>query len=192
MTTPPGDDRPPSEQPSDSEPTQPLYGQPGYGQPSGSEPTQPLYGQQPPYGQPPGYGQQPYGQQPGQGQPPYGQPPGYGPPGYGQQGYPQPGYPPMGYGYVAPPDHPKAVTSLVLGILGLVACQILSPFAWSIGKKTVAEIDASQGRLGGRTQAQVGYILGIVGSVLLILAAAFLVVWLVFVLIAIGTTATNS
>jgi len=38
MTTPPGDGQP-SEQPSDSEPTQPLYGQPG------AEPTQPLSGQ---------------------------------------------------------------------------------------------------------------------------------------------------
>jgi hypothetical protein len=81
---------------------------------------------------------------------------------------------------------------MVLGILGLVACQLLSPFAWSIGKKTVAEIDASQGRLGGRTQAQVGYILGIVGSVLLMLAVAFGVIYLVIILIAVGVSSTNT
>lgn len=140
---------------------------PGDEQPSeqqpGSEPTQPLYGQ-------PGYGGPAYPPQPG---------------------YPPPAYPPPGYGY-APPDHPRATTSLVLGILGVVACQILSPFAWSIGKRTVDEIDASQGRLGGRTQAQVGYILGIVGSVLLIVGIGFFVVWLVIVVLAIGTTATTS
>jgi hypothetical protein len=180
MTTPPGDGQPASEQPSDPEPTQPLYGTPG------TEPTQPLAGQ--PTSAPHDH---PY-----QEQPTYSQP-GYGQPGYGQSTYPppsyaQPPYAPPGYGY-APPDHPKANTSLVLGILGLVACGILAPFAWSIGKKTVSEIDASQGRLGGRTQAQVGYILGIVGSAVLIAGVAFFVVSVVFFLVfAIGTASTTN
>lgn len=147
--------------------TPPGDGPPSSEQPSDSEPTQPLYGQ------------------PGHDQPPAGQPT------YPPAAYAPAAYPPAGYGY-APPDHPRATTSLVLGILGLVGCQVLSPFAWSIGKKAVAEIDASQGRLGGRSQAQAGYILGIVGSVLLILAAGFLVVWLLVALIAIGGAATNS
>ncbi|MEV0164118.1 DUF4190 domain-containing protein [Nonomuraea fuscirosea] len=129
------------------------YGQqpPGYGQPQGGNGG---YGQQPPsgggYGQQPysgdgAYGQQPqsggygqqqpghggYGQQPashpqelGYGQlPPSGgygqQPPSYG--GHGQQGYGQPGY----YG---PPrsTNGMAVASLVLGIIGLVACGLTS------------------------------------------------------------------
>jgi uncharacterized membrane protein YjgN (DUF898 family) len=82
-------------------------------------------------------------------------------------------YPPQsGGGYQPPPqqDHPRATTALVLGILGLVICGILAPFAWRIGKQAVDEIDASGGQLGGRGQAQAGYILGIIGSVLLILA----------------------
>src|SRR4051794_37683489 len=89
--------------------------------------------QQPPhpYGQQP-YGQQPYEQQPS-GQQPYGQP------GYDQQYGP----PPVGYA----PDHPKATTSLVLGILGIVVCGVLAPFAWQSGKRAVAEIDASNGQL---------------------------------------------
>ncbi len=82
--------------------------------------------------------------------------------------YGAPGYPP------APPSHPKAVTALVLGTLGIITCQILSPFAWSIGKKTVEEIDASNGQLGGRGQAQAGYVLGVVGTILLGLGLLFL------------------
>lgn len=39
-----------------------------------------------------------------------------------------------------------------------------------IGKRAVAEIDASGGRLGARGQAQAGYVLGIIGTVLLVLS----------------------
>ncbi len=109
---------------------------------------------------PPGSGDQPYdpNQQGG-----YGQPGGYGqappPGGYGQQTQ----------------DHPKATTSMILGIVGIVCCSFAAPFAWVTGKKTVNEIDASGGRLGGRGQAQAGYILGIVGTVLLILGVLFFI-----------------
>jgi Domain of unknown function (DUF4190) len=106
------------------------------------------------------YGQQPYGQPP-QSQQPYGQP-AYGQPAYGQPPY---GPPPMAYA----PDHPKATTSLVLGILGLVVCGLIAPFAWRIGKRTLDEIDGSHGQLGGRGTAQAGYVLGIIGTVVLLL-----------------------
>ena len=139
----------------------------------GSEPTAPLGqpGDTTSYGQPP----------PGYGPPP----PGYGPP--------PPGYgpPPPGYGYGAP-DHPKATTSLVLGILGVVLCQVISPFAWVTGKRTLNEIDASQGQWGGRGQAQAGYILGIVGTVLLGLGAAFLVIYGVITVVALAGLAGNA
>jgi hypothetical protein len=118
------------------------------------DPYPPQGPQQPPYGQPQ-YGQPQYGQ-PEYGQPEYGQPP------YGQ---PQ-GSPPVGYA----PDHPNATTSMVLGILGIVLCGLIAPFAWRIGKRTMNEIDASNGQLGGRGTAQAGYIMGIIGTVLLALA----------------------
>ena len=66
-----------------------------------------------------------------------------------------------------PPSHQQAITVMVLGIVGLVACQVISPFAWVMGNRVVGEIDASGGRVGGRTEANVGRILGIVGSALL-------------------------
>ncbi len=67
------------------------------------------------------------------------------------------------------PDQRQATTALVLGILGLVVCGVIAPFAWVIGRSSLREIDSSGGTLGGRSKAQVGYILGIIGSVLLIL-----------------------
>ncbi len=79
--------------------------------------------------------------------------------------------------YGAPPEHPQATTVLVLGILGLVLCQVLSPFAWVMGNRVVQEIDASRGQVGGRSSANIGRICGIVGSVMLIASAALLVLF---------------
>lgn len=106
------------------------------------------------------------------------------PPYPGQQPPPQPGWgPPQqapGYGYQQPfaapvPDHPRSTFAMVLGIIAVAggfACYLpllASPFAWVVGARTVREIDASGGRLGGRGQATAGKVLGIVGTVLLVL-----------------------
>lgn len=93
---------------------------------------------------------------------------------------PPPGYPvppvPM-----APPTSGKATTALVLGICGLVICPfVLSVPAIIVGQSAKKEIDASQGRLGGRSQAQAGFILGIIGTVLGVLVALFVAVVFAF------------
>ena len=88
-----------------------------------------------------------------------------------------------------PPNHPQAITVLVLGILGLVVCGILGPFAWVMGNRAVREIDASRGAFGGRTEANVGRILGIVATALLIVGLA--VVVLIFVFGALVTVSSN-
>ena len=91
---------------------------------------------------------------------------------------PPPGQPPSGnyppnqygmtpYGGFAPPDHQQAVLVLILGILGLVLCQVISPFAWVMGNRVIAEIDASNGQVGGRSTANAGRICGIVGTCLI-------------------------
>jgi hypothetical protein len=124
------------------------------------DPNEPLYGYPPAYGPPPGYGYPPPPPSP------YGQP--YPPPGMS-------GYPPMQpgpYPY-APPPHPQSTTALVLGLIGLLCCALASPFAIWLGQKSMREIDASGGQLGGRGQAQAGFILGIVGLVLWALAIVF-------------------
>jgi hypothetical protein len=61
----------------------------------------------------------------------------------------------------------------VLGIVGIVCCSIAAPFAWVIGKRVMNEIDSSGGRFGGRGLAQAGFILGIVGTVLLVVSVVF-------------------
>ena len=68
-----------------------------------------------------------------------------------------------------PQDHPKSTTILVLGILGLVVCGVLGPFAWSMGNRALREIDASRGALGGRQTVNAGRILGIIATVLLVI-----------------------
>ena len=104
-------------------------------------------------GQPP---QDPYQQQPDQS------------PGYGQD----PSQDQSGQPYAA----------MITGIVSLVlACGygvglLASPVAWYLGKSSMNRIDASQGQLGGRGMAQAGMILGIVGTVLLVLAIVAVVV----------------
>jgi uncharacterized membrane protein YjgN (DUF898 family) len=87
------------------------------------------------------------------------------PPGFGPPGYPV---------YPRPPKHPQAVTVLVLGILGIVVCGLIGPFAWSMGNRVVAEIEASGGRWDGQTEATIGRILGIVSTALLALSVLFI------------------
>lgn len=95
--------------------------------------------------------------------------------------------PPPPGGYHPVPDHPQATTALVLGILGIVLCQVLGPIAWWMGKKARDEIDASGGALGGRGNAQAGYIMGIVGTVLLVIS----VLVLLFVVVVVGFTTVS-
>ena len=72
----------------------------------------------------------------------------------------------------------------MLGILSLVLCPILAPFAISQGRRGEQEVDASGGALEGRGMATAGKILGIIGCVFLVL--------LVLYLIAIGIVAATS
>lgn len=119
------------------------------------------------------------------GQPAYDYPPPYPPPLPPQYAGGYPGvYPPR------PPDHPQAVTAMVLGILGLVCCGLASPFAIWLGRKSMREIDASGGWQGGRGQAQAGFIMGIIGTVLWVLGILFYVVVIAFGVFAASTSPT--
>jgi len=101
--------------------------------------------------------------------------------------YQQPYYPPYG----PPQDHPQATTALILGILGIVLCQALAPFALVVGRKAVREIDASGGMIGGRGNAQAGYILGIVGTVLLVFVVLFGIAYVIFLVALFGSMANS-
>lgn len=78
-----------------------------------------------------------------------------------------PGY---GMGAGVPANHPRAVLILVLGILSIVCCGIFTGIpAFIMGKKALAEIDASGGTIGGRGMVQAGWICSIVGMVLFVI-----------------------
>ncbi|HEX3318860.1 MAG TPA: DUF4190 domain-containing protein [Solirubrobacteraceae bacterium] len=68
------------------------------------------------------------------------------------------------------PNAPGAVASLVLGILGIVLCPLFAPFGWYLGARAEQAVTASQGSLEGGTMATAGKILGIAGTVVLVLA----------------------
>ncbi|GAA4122768.1 hypothetical protein GCM10022215_28850 [Nocardioides fonticola] len=119
----------------------------------------------PPYGQvpPPAYGQQPHPQQPYPQQPPSGYPP---------QAF-GPGHPGQPVGWV--PPHPQANTALILGIVavsGFVLCGLtllVGPFAWATGARVRREIDAAPLQYGGRSEAVIGMVCGIVATAALAL-----------------------
>jgi hypothetical protein len=94
-------------------------------------------------------------------------------------------YPNYGPSYYGPPPqtHPNGTAILVMGILSLVICSILGPFAWSMGNKALREIDNSGYVYENRGMVQAGRVCGIVstclflgsiGIILLFGGAAFL------------------
>lgn len=118
------------------------------------------------------------------GPPPPGAPPAYGPPGWGTGPY-GPAYPP------APIDHPSGTLVLVLGLLGIVFCQVLGPVALVMGRNALREIDARPpGTYANRGIVQAGWICGIVGTVLLALTIAGVV--LAFALFAVAGTTSGT
>ena len=65
-------------------------------------------------------------------------------------------------------EHPQATTVLVLGILGLVLCGLIAPFAWYTGNQALREIDANPTVWSGRSTVNAGRICGIVGTILIV------------------------
>lgn len=81
---------------------------------------------------------------------------------------------PGGPGYPGVPQrHPQATLTLILGIVSILCCGLVGIAAWIIGNKAVQEIDASGGAIGGRTEANIGRILGVIGIVLTVVGIAF-------------------
>ena len=76
------------------------------------------------------------------------------------------------------PDHPSATTAMVFGIIGLVGILVLPDplllFAVRVGDgaRAVKQIDAEPGRYGGRQKAMAGKVMGIIGTVVLVLGVS--------------------
>jgi hypothetical protein len=78
---------------------------------------------------------------------------------------------------------------MILGILGILVCSVLSPFAWVYGKRAEAAVDASNGAYGGRDMATAGKVLGIIGTVLLVIGVLVGVVFLIALIASSASTA---
>ena len=111
----------------------------------------------------------------------------YPPGGYG--GYPQQGYPQPGYG--GPVEHPQGNTVLILGILGIVVCQLAAPFAWSMGNKTLAEIDRDPLRYSNRSNVNLGRILGMVGTIILGVGLVGGILYFILIVALLGASGTS-
>lgn len=77
------------------------------------------------------------------------------------------------------PETSQATTVLVLGIIGVVLCQILGPFAWVMGNKELEAIDAGRRAPENRGTANAGKILGIIATVLLAAGIAAILLFIV-------------
>ena len=78
-------------------------------------------------------------------------------------------YPPQQPDYQSYPETSQSTVILVLGIMGLVVCQVLAPVAWYMGSQEVTAIDTGRRDPSGRGSANAGRILGIIGTVFLII-----------------------
>ncbi len=74
------------------------------------------------------------------------------------------------------PQSSQATTALIVGIVGVVCCGLAAPFAWYLGNKELQQIAAGLAPASGEGAAKAGKILGMIGSVLLILS----LVWVFF------------
>ena len=92
----------------------------------------------------------------------------------------QPGQPGGAY-----PEASQATLALILGSL-LLLLPILSPFAWWLGGKEKKAIDAGRRDPANRGLAVAGWVLGIIGTIFLIIGV---VVGVIVVIAAIATAA---
>ena len=130
------------------------------------------------------------------GSPPTAPYPQYQPPPYQQPQYQQP-YPPSPDGRIAfqPPEpaveHPQAVLAFVLGLLSVLGLLITGPFGWYFGRRVVREIDQDPRQFSNRGLAMTGMVLGIIGTVFLLLVIALIVIGIVLA-VTVGASSSST
>jgi len=85
------------------------------------------------------------------------------------------------------PASSRAIWSLVLGILGLILCGLLAPFARWLGAAELRDIKAGLSPDSGQGLATAGMVLGIIGTVFLVISCCGALVYLLFWIGLIGT-----
>ena len=100
--------------------------------------------------------------------------------------YPPPPPPPLGptpgnWQQTNQAEHPDGTTILVLGILSLVVCGILGPFAWNMGNRATREMNANPGVVyRNRGNITAGRICGMIATILIIVGVAFFALIVLF------------
>ena len=74
-----------------------------------------------------------------------------------------------------PPEQDRSTLILVLGIVTLVACQVLGPIPWIMGKNDLEKI--RQGRIAAQAEplTKAGMICGIIATALFVLGLIFII-----------------
>jgi hypothetical protein len=84
-------------------------------------------------------------------------------------------------------EHPNSVLSMVLGIIGVFFFPLLGPVAWYLAAKGRRELAAFPGRWRPSGMLTAGFVLGIIGTVFLVLGAMFMLFFIgIFVMAAGG------
>ena len=79
------------------------------------------------------------------------------------------------------PERSRATTALVLGIVGIFFT-VVAPFAWKFGHDELKAIDEGRRPPDGHGQATAGRILGIIGTVFLVVGLVVLALVIAFVI----------
>lgn len=131
-------------------------------------------------GQQPGQQPQPYASQPYSSQQGYSAAPAY-------QPEAAPAYSPYGQQQYGGREHPKGTLVFVLGLLSVLGLTILAPFAWVMGRRALREIDSNRSAYSNRGMVVAGYVMGIIGTVLLALFAVLLVIGITAAILSSGS-----
>lgn len=106
-------------------------------------------------------------------------------------GQPAPGpVSPYGQPYPILPEHPQGTLVLVMGIIGIFTL-ITGPIALVIGGKARKEIAATGARYSNEQSITIGWVLGIVGTVLLGLTVLMVIGYIIFFVLFFGAMATS-
>jgi hypothetical protein len=75
----------------------------------------------------------------------------------------------------------RAILALVFGILGLMSMGLFAIPAWILGKAERQAIARGESPDSGLGMAEAGYILGVIGVVLLVIGAVFVLGWIALI-----------
>ncbi len=86
----------------------------------------------------------------------------------------------------------RGTTILVLGLLGMLMCQPLGLFAWSMGGSDLRLMRAGQMDRSGEGMTNAGYILGIISSIIFLIQIAFFLFFILLIFIGAAAGAANA